>query len=73
MDFIRSMVDQLSARLANDGGSPDEWARLISSLGVLGDTSRARAIWAEAQVIFGSDANALDTVRAAAQSAGIAQ
>lgn len=73
MDFIRSMVDQLSARLANDGGSPDEWARLISSLGVLGDTSRASAIWAEAQVIFGSDANALDTVRAAAQSAGITQ
>mgnify|MGYP005993029169 CR=1 FL=1 len=73
MDFIRSMVDQLSARLANDGGSPEEWARLISSLGVLGDTSRAAAIWTEAQVIFGADAHALATVRAAAQSAGIAQ
>jgi cytochrome c-type biogenesis protein CcmH len=72
MEFIRSMVDQLSARLANDGGSPEEWARLISSLGVLGDTSRASAIWAEAQVIFGADANALATVRNAAQSAGIA-
>jgi cytochrome c-type biogenesis protein CcmH len=73
MEFIRSMVDQLSARLANDGGSAEEWARLISSLGVLGDTSRARAIWSEAQVIFGPDANALATVRAAAQSAGIAK
>lgn len=72
-EFIRSMVDQLSARLANSGGSPDEWARLISSLGVLGDTGRARAIWNEAQVIFGPDANALATVRAAAQSAGVAQ
>jgi cytochrome c-type biogenesis protein CcmH len=71
--FIQSMVDQLSARLANDGGTPDEWARLISSLGVLGDTGRARAIWSEAQVIFGPDATALATVRAAAQSAGIAQ
>ncbi|MEM5475123.1 c-type cytochrome biogenesis protein CcmI [Pacificibacter sp. AS14] len=71
--FIQSMVDQLSARLANDGGTPDEWARLISSLGVLGDTSRARAIWSEAQVIFGPDPTALATVRAAAQSAGIAQ
>ena len=72
-EFIRSMVDQLSARLANSGGSPEEWARLISSLGVLGDTGRARAIWNEAQVIFGPDANALATVRAAAQSAGVAQ
>lgn len=73
MDFIRSMVDQLSARLANEGGSPDEWARLISSLGVLGDTSRATAIWNEAQVLFGSDPNALATVRQAAQAAGIRQ
>jgi cytochrome c-type biogenesis protein CcmH len=71
--FIQSMVDQLSARLANDGGTPDEWAQLISSLGVLGDTSRARAIWSEAQVLFGPDATALATVRAAAQSAGIVQ
>lgn len=73
MAFIQSMVDQLSARLANDGGTPDEWAQLISALGVLGDTSRARAIWGEAQVIFGPDAAALATVRNAAQSAGIVQ
>ncbi|MBU2866358.1 c-type cytochrome biogenesis protein CcmI [Pacificibacter marinus] len=73
MAFIQSMVDQLSARLANDGGTPDEWAQLISALGVLGDTSRARAIWGEAQVIFGPDATALATVRKAAQSAGIVQ
>lgn len=73
MTFIQSMVDQLSARLANDGGTPDEWAQLISALGVLGDTSRARAIWGEAQVIFGPDATALATVRKAAQSAGIVQ
>jgi cytochrome c-type biogenesis protein CcmH len=72
-DFIRSMVDQLSARLANDGGSPEEWSRLISSLGVLGDTSRARAIWNEAQVIFGPDPKALAQIRTAAQSAGVTQ
>lgn len=72
-DFIRSMVDQLSARLANDGGSPEEWARLISSLGVLGDTARARAIWNEAQIIFGPDPKALAQIRASAQSAGVTQ
>lgn len=71
--FIRTMVDGLSARLANEGGSPQEWAQLISALGVLGDTDRATAIWGEAQVIFGSDPAALATVRAAAESAGVTQ
>ncbi|GAA3875265.1 c-type cytochrome biogenesis protein CcmI [Celeribacter arenosi] len=71
--MIRGMVNTLSARLANEGGTPQEWARLVSSLGVLGDTERARAIWGEAQVVFGADPEALATVRAAAEQAGVAQ
>lgn len=47
--MIRGMVDGLAERLATEGGSPDEWARLIGALGVLGDLERARAIWQEAQ------------------------
>ncbi|RPE71568.1 cytochrome c-type biogenesis protein CcmH [Pacificibacter maritimus] len=70
--FVRSMVDQLSARLANQGGAPQEWAQLISALGVLGDTSRARAIWTEAQVLFSTDPDATALIRNAAQSAGVA-
>jgi cytochrome c-type biogenesis protein CcmH len=70
--FIQSMVDQLSSRLANSGGSAQEWAQLISALGVQGDTARARAIWNEAQVVFGADTQALETIRSAAQSAGVA-
>jgi cytochrome c-type biogenesis protein CcmH len=71
--FIQSMVDQLSARLGNEGGTPEEWAQLISALGVLGETNRARAIWNEAQVLFGADPDATATVRRAAQSAGVTQ
>lgn len=38
---IRAMVDGLEARLNNQGGSLEEWARLIRAASVLGDKSRA--------------------------------
>ncbi len=72
-DMIRGMVDQLSDRLATEGGSPQEWARLIGALGVLGDADRARAIWAEAQTVFANAPDALAQVRRAAQQAGVAE
>lgn len=71
--MIRGMVDGLMARLAAEGGTSDEWARLISSLGVLGDRDRARAIWAEAQGRFATRPEDLAKVRAAAEQAGVAQ
>ncbi len=70
-DMARGMVERLSERLANEGGSPPEWARLIQTLGVLGETDRARAIYAEAQQVFGNDADAIALLREAAQAAGI--
>ena len=42
-EMIRGMVARLSDRLATEGGTPEEWARLISSLGVLGDEAQAIA------------------------------
>lgn len=39
---IRSMVEGLTERLANEGGTPQEWARLIRSRMVLGEPERAR-------------------------------
>ncbi|WP_417242838.1 c-type cytochrome biogenesis protein CcmI [Celeribacter sp.] len=72
-DMIRGMVDGLSARLANAGGTPEEWSRLISSLAMLGDTARATAIWKEAQVIFGASPEAMAIVRGGAVQAGIVQ
>lgn len=72
-DMIRNMVQSLSERLATQGGTAAEWSRLISSLGVLGDTEQASAIWNEAQVVFAGDPNGLETVRDGAIRAGVAE
>ena len=73
MDMIRGMVSQLSDRLATQGGSPSEWARLINALGVLGDVEQAKAIFANAKEVFASNMGALDQVTAAARQIGIAE
>lgn len=70
--MIRGMVDSLSARMAREGGPPEDWARLITSLAVLGEADRARAIWAEAQSLFAAQPPALKTIRAAAERTGVA-
>ncbi|MEM7695165.1 MAG: c-type cytochrome biogenesis protein CcmI [Pseudomonadota bacterium] len=41
--MVEAMVAQLAARLANEGGSADEWARLVRSHTVLGDREAAKA------------------------------
>jgi len=71
--MIRGMVTQLSDRLASDGGTAEDWARLISSLAVLGETTQAAAIWTEAQGVFANYPADLDIIRAAAVEAGIAE
>lgn len=71
--FVRSMVDQLQDRLATEGGSAEEWARLISALGVLGDTEQAGAIHAEAQARFADQPGALALIDAAAAEAGLGE
>ncbi len=68
--MVRGMVEQLSVRLATEGGSPQEWVRLIFALTVLGDTERAQAIWQEAQVVFANDPEALDMLDSVAEQAG---
>jgi len=72
-EMVRGMVAQLSDRLATQGGSAGEWARLITSYGVLGETDRARAIWTEAQQLFGDRAADIEVLRAAAAQAGVAE
>ena len=72
-DMIRGMVARLSDRLATEGGPPEEWARLIGALAVLGDRPQAQAIWQNAQEVFADAPAALDTVRAAAEQAGVTQ
>lgn len=69
--MIAGMVQGLSERLAAEGGPPADWARLITSLGVLGQADEARAIWTEAQAVFASDPGGLAAVNDAAAAAGL--
>ncbi|TYB82809.1 c-type cytochrome biogenesis protein CcmI [Maritimibacter fusiformis] len=69
--MIGAMVDGLMQRLATEGGSAEDWARLIRALGVQGDLDRARTIFAEAQAVFQDRPEELALVTAAATEAGL--
>ena len=69
--MINDMVASLAARLANQGGTAEEWARLIRAHGVLGNDTQARAIWQEAEQAFANDDAALTLLRSSADSAGV--
>ena len=70
--MVEGMVAQLGQRLAESGGPPEDWARLIRSLGVLGRRDEAAAIAAEARTTFAADAAGLAAIEAAARDAGAA-
>jgi cytochrome c-type biogenesis protein CcmH len=70
--MIEGMVASLGQRLADQGGPPEDWARLIRSLGVLGRRDEAAAIAAEARDTFAADPAALAAIEAAARDAGLA-
>ena len=72
-EMIGGMVNGLLERLGNEGGPPEDWARLIASLGILGEVDRAVAIYAEAQDVFQNDPDALEQILRAARAAGLAQ
>ncbi len=71
MDMIGGMVSGLSERLATKGGPARDWARLISSLGVLGEWERAQAIHTNALEVFADDKDALELINAAGRKAGV--
>lgn len=73
MEMIGSMVEGLSDRLATQGGPVEDWARLISSLGVLGQTVRAQAIYDNAIEVFADDPTATDVIKRAGERANLAQ
>lgn len=70
MAMIEGMVEGLSERLATEGGTPDEWGRLVTALRVMGQSDRAYAIWQEALQVFAENPGALDTINRAAEQAG---
>ena len=73
MAMIEGMVANLSDRLATEGGTAEEWARLIQALGVLGRTDEARAIADEARTAFADEPDALPVIEEARRRAGIGE
>ena len=71
--MIEGMVANLAQRLATQGGSAEDWAQLIAAYGVIGREGDARAIWTEAQTVFGARPEALALIRDAAQQAGVVE
>lgn len=69
--MIEGMVGRLSDRLAAEGGPPEDWARLIRSLGVLGRLDEAKSVLAEARAAHGADPAALALIETAGREAGI--
>ncbi|MDZ4393825.1 c-type cytochrome biogenesis protein CcmI, partial [Cypionkella sp.] len=70
-DMIKGMVDQLETRLTTEGGPVEEWAKLITSLGVINEKTRAKAAYDNAIEAFRSDDAALGQIEAAASTAGV--
>lgn len=73
MEMIGGMIDGLSNRLATEGGPPQDWARLITSLAVMGNPDQALAVFNNAVQVFEGDAGAMDIIRAAGSQAGVAE
>ena len=69
--MISKMVEGLANRLASEGGTSDEWARLIKALSVLGESDKAKKIWAEALNIFNNLPADLRVINDIAKEIGI--
>jgi cytochrome c-type biogenesis protein CcmH len=68
---IRSMVEGLSVRLQQNGGSVDEWLRLVRAYSVLSDPDKARAALAAARENLASDASAKAALDSLARELGL--
>ena len=69
--MIEEMVGGLSARLANEGGTAEEWAQLIRAMTVLEREEQAVAILQEARTVFAARAEDRALINAAAEAAGL--
>lgn len=69
--MIEGMVAQLGERLATEGGTVEEWARLISSLSVLNRKEEAQEIYAEALMRFEGSPSQQSFLREQALNAGL--
>lgn len=70
-DMIKSMVERLATRLADQGGSIDEWQRLIRAYVVLGDKEKATAAAADARKALSADPASVKTIDETLKSLGL--
>lgn len=68
--MIRSMVDGLDQRLSEDGGSLQEWLRLMRAVAVLGDVERLDSVTERAVEALKNDPVAVAQVRRLARDLG---
>ena len=69
--MIKGMVGQLEARLTTEGGSAEEWVKLVTSLGVLGETARQKAAYDAGLKALAADAAGLQALQQAGAAAGL--
>ena len=69
--MIEDMVGRLGQRLSYEGGPPEDWARLIRSLTVLGRFAEAEAIYLEAQSAFEDNTEGLALINRTALRIGL--
>jgi cytochrome c-type biogenesis protein CcmH len=68
---IRAMVERLNDRLAEKGGTVEEWSRLIRAYKVLNEEAKARQTLANARKAYAADAPALETIDGQARDLGL--
>ena len=68
---IRSMVEGLAGRLAQNGNDAEGWLRLMRSLSVLQERERAKTALADARKALAADPAALQRVDAMARELGL--
>jgi cytochrome c-type biogenesis protein CcmH len=71
LTMIRGMVSGLAQRLAEKGGSGDEWVRLVRAYSVLQEPEKAKTALADARKALANDATALGNLDALAHELGL--
>jgi cytochrome c-type biogenesis protein CcmH len=69
--MIRAMVEQLTARLQQDGSDPDGWVRLLRSYVALGESEKVRATFTDARRALQNEPEKLRRFEEDAKSLGI--
>jgi cytochrome c-type biogenesis protein CcmH len=72
-DMVNAMVNRLATRLAQGGGSVDDWLRLVRSYSVLNNKDKAREALASAHKSLNADAGAGEKLDALARELNLSE